>query len=108
MSGFDDYRDLCEERDQLRAELEAAKQDAAKCAAAHINAVSACNENAHLLTKASAELAELRARLAAAESELASVKKGGAEFIHPVEELIGGPNACGICGRNDGLHYAHE
>lgn len=50
----------------------------------------------------------LRARLTAAESELASVKKGGAEFIHPVEELIGGPNACGICGRNDGLHYAHE
>ena len=28
MSGFDDYRDLCEERDQLRAELEAARADA--------------------------------------------------------------------------------
>lgn len=57
--------ELYDANDRLRAELEAAKQDAAKCAAAHINAVSACNENAHLLTKASAELAELRARVPA-------------------------------------------
>ena len=57
-----DWQHIKTELDKLRAELEAAKQDAAKCAAAHINAVSACNENAHLLTKASAELAELRAR----------------------------------------------
>lgn len=77
MSGFDDYRDLCEERDQLRAELEASRRelfayqaDVEGANRRELSFATACVRNVEGITVGGAlemqrdEIASLRAELA--------------------------------------------
>ena len=93
MSGFDDYRDLCEERDQLRAELEASRRelfayqaDVEGANRRELSFATACVRNVEGITVGGAlemqrdeiaslraELAELRARVSAQNDRLAHI-----------------------------------